>query len=199
MTKVNALHKLYCEYAEQFYNEKIVSGHGNINSSLLLIGEAPGKDEIRLGKPFVGSAGRNLTKFLDILGLGRDDVFITNAIKYRLSRMNEKSGRVINRPAVSDDINKSRGYLLKEIEILNSNCIVTLGNVPLRAVTGNPDKSIGKAHGEMDTIIISGKAFSLFPLYHPASVIYNRSLKDIYIEDIEKLRHIWDGLRGLEV
>lgn len=192
MSKSEQLNILYEDYKKEFAGEEIVLGDGNVDSSLLLIGEAPGKDEVRLARPFVGMAGKNLSEFLEVLGMDRESIYITNAIKYRLSKVNPQTGRVVNRPASKEEINSNRQYLLKEIEIINPRYIVTLGNVPLKAITDDHNISIGTVHGELKTVPISGKEYSLFPLYHPASIIYNRNLKDIYINDIKKLKgSIW--------
>lgn len=190
MSKSEQLNILYEEYKKQFQGEEIVLGDGNADSRLVLIGEAPGKDEVRLLKPFVGMAGKNLTEFLEILGLGRESIYITNAIKHRLSKVNSDTGRVANRPATKEEIKNNRGYLLKEISIIKPEFVVTLGSVPLKAVTGEYDISMGSVHGKLKELELSGAAYKLFPLYHPASIIYNRSLKDVYINDIKKLKDI---------
>ena len=184
------LEAVYTEYRKECEGKEIVVGDGNVNAELLLIGEAPGKDEVRLGKPFVGMAGKNLSEFLEILGLSRDSIYITNVIKYRLSKLNEKSGRVVNRPALPQEIRQNQNYLKKELTIIKPQYIVTLGNVPLRAVTDKMDYTIGEMHGKTHKIMIQDHEYNLFALYHPASVIYNRSLKDTYIEDIQKLKSI---------
>lgn len=187
MNKKYAINDLYKEYVTEFEGEEIVLGEGNLDARLLLIGEAPGKDEVRLSRPFVGMAGKNLDEFLNIIGIDRDLIYITNAIKYRLSKINPKTGRVVNRPATQEDINKNREYLLREIEIIMPEYIATLGNVPLKAVTNRNDITIGEVHGNLISISLHGREYKLYPLYHPASTIYNRSLKDTYIKDIEKL------------
>ena len=188
MSKRKQLDSLYKEYMRLFANEKIVLGDGNENCRLLLIGEAPGKDEVRLSKPFVGMAGKNLNEFLDVLGLQRQDIYITNAIKYRLSKVNPKTGRIINRPASKDEIIQNRDILLREIGIINPEVIVTLGNVPLKAVTGDWNISIGEVHGNINHVKIDDREYKLYPLYHPASIIYNRSLKETYSQDLMKLK-----------
>ena len=76
----------------------------------------------------------------------------------------------------------------KEIEIISPKYIVTLGNVPLRSITGDNNISIGAVHGKLSTIVIDKAVYNLYPLYHPASIIYNRSLKSTYIEDILRLK-----------
>ncbi|MDP4094463.1 MAG: uracil-DNA glycosylase [Bacillota bacterium] len=190
MTKKELLEELYSRYRNSFKGREIVVGGGNTESSLLLVGEAPGKDEVRLSKPFVGAAGKNLNEFLSIVGIERDSIYITNAIKYRLSKLNEKTGRYINRPASRQEIEANRDYLLDEINILKPKIIITLGGVPLKSLIGDFSTVIGEHHGTLRKYSISDREYLLYPLYHPASIIYNRLLKDIYIEDIKNLNQI---------
>lgn len=188
--KSDRLKSLYMCYKKEFPDRKLVFGDGNPYSSVLLIGEAPGKEEIRLSKPFVGAAGKNLENFLYILDVKRSSLYITNVIKYRLSKLNTKTGRIINRPATKTDIKQNRNYILEEIRIIKPKIIVTLGNVAVRAVTGKFNINIGTIHGKMHKIS-SDVVYncSLFPLYHPASIIYNRKLKGIYINDLGILKN----------
>ena len=181
------LENLNEEYRSTFNNEAIVFGDGSVQSKVLLIGEAPGKDEVAQGKPFVGAAGKNLNEFISILNITREDIYITNVVKYRLSKLNAKTNRLSNRPASVMDISINQPWLLREIEIINPSIIVTLGNVPLRAVTNDKSLTIGSVHGKLLDCKINGVDKKLYPLYHPASIIYNRSLKDVYIKDVKEL------------
>lgn len=188
MTKQECLNILYSKYKSEFEDNEIVLGEGNPDAALVLIGEAPGRDEVRQGSPFVGMAGQNLAEFLEVLKVERASIFITNAIKFRLSKINPKTGRKVNRPATRKEIETNRNYLLEEIDIIRPEIIVTLGNVPLKSVTGNYNASIGSSHGKVQKIYIMDREYKLFPLYHPASIIYNRSLKDVYLSDLQKLK-----------
>ncbi|HHX18105.1 MAG TPA: uracil-DNA glycosylase [Clostridium sp.] len=190
MSKLEKLNNLYSEYTKVFSDREIVLGDGNIDSDLLLVGEAPGKDEVLKKKPFVGVAGKNLSEFLHILDIDRRNIYITNVIKYRLSKLNEQTGRVSNRPSTNKDIEDNIEYLLKEINIINPKIIVSLGNVPLKAVSRDMKIKIGDVHGSIKEVVIGELKYNLFPLYHPASIIYNRKLKGIYYEDLEKLKNI---------
>jgi DNA polymerase len=190
MSKTERLNILYGRYKEEFDGKEIVTGDGNPDSSLLLIGEAPGKDEVAQAKPFVGMAGKNLAQFLDVLGLNREGIYITNAIKHRLSKTNPDTGRVSNRPATKEEIDQNRKYIIEEIDIINPKYIVTLGNVPLRSVLRDHKASIGQRHGSINNVDVKDKEYKLYPLYHPASIIYNAALKDVYLKDIENLRQI---------
>lgn len=193
MSKRNELEALYEKYKTVFQGKEIVLGDGNPDARILLIGEAPGRDEVKQLRPFVGMAGRNLSEFLDVLKIKREDIYITNAIKYRLSKVNELTGRIINRPATSAEITESRPYLLKEISIIQPEYVVTLGNVPLKSVAYEKELTIGQSHGQIFTIKIIEEEYKLFPLYHPASIIYKNELKDVYIKDINMLKTLLDA------
>ena len=169
--------------AKEYPERKVVCGDGNINSRVMLIGEAPGGDEEAQGKPFVGKAGRNLMSFLAEAGLNRDDVYITNVVKIRPVRISEKTGKPVNRPPSKDEKDFFSSLLYEEIDIINPKYIITLGNVPLQAVVKDSKALIGDYHGK--EIGIGDKI--LFPLYHPAAIIYNRSLESVYEGDIKRL------------
>jgi len=190
MTKQERLDTLYSKYRNEFEDNEIVLGEGSLDAALLLIGEAPGRDEVMQGSPFVGMAGKNLTEFLEVLEVERASIFITNAIKFRLSKFNPKTGRKVNRPATREEIESNRKYVLEEIDIVRPEIIVTLGNVPLKSVTGNFSANIGSSHGEVQNIDVMDRVYKLFPLYHPASILYNRSLKDVYLSDLQKLKAV---------
>lgn len=190
MSKQSELDELFKNYREEFVEEEIVLDGGNIDSEIMFIGEAPGKDEVKLSKPFVGAAGKNLARFLEILQRTREEIFVGNAIKYRLSKINPKSGRKINRPPTKDEISKNSVYLMKELGILKPKYIVTLGNVPLKMVSADKNINIGNVHGTLTKINMNQEEVLLFPLYHPASVIYNAALEDTCINDIKKLKEV---------
>jgi len=168
----------------EFANRKVVFGEGKINGDIMLIGEAPGGEEDKQGRPFVGSAGKNLNQFLNVLGLKREDIYISNVVKIRPFKLSPKTGKPINRPPDSDELNLFIPYLKKEIDIINPKIIVTLGNTALRAVLDDKSASIGDYHGK----ISHSNNLNIFALYHPASIIYNQSLKEVYNEDLLKLK-----------
>ncbi len=182
------LKMLYKECRSVFAGCETVMGEGSVNAELMLIGEAPGKDEVKESRPFVGAAGKNLDIFISMLGITRAGIYITNAIKYRLSELNAKSGRIRNRPATWEEVERSREYLLREIGLIRPKVIVTLGNVPLRAISGDRKMVIGKEHGVPGEMKYELTDYITFPLYHPASLIYNRDLKPVYDIDIIKLK-----------
>ena len=136
-----------------------------------------------MGRPFVGKAGKNLDHFLDLAGLKREEIYISNVVKYRPTKTG-KSGRISNRPPTREEIELFTPWLLKEIEFIQPELIATLGNVPLKALTSQK-ATIGDMHGR---IISENRAKRpLYALYHPASLIYNRSLTDVYERDVLNL------------
>lgn len=166
-----------------------VFGQGERNARLMLIGEAPGGDEAKAGRPFVGKAGRQLDALLACAGIERDAVYITNAVKFRPT--NVRGARVSNRTPTRTEWRAGLPLLLSEIQTIRPRVIATLGNTPLCALLclAKMDSSvgIGERHGQALGIDIEGRAYTLFPLYHPASVIYNPSLSDVLQSDLCRL------------
>ena len=164
----------------------LVFGEGPKNPKLMLIGEAPGEQESLMGRPFVGKAGKNLDHFLALVGLVRGEIYITNVVKFRPTKTGA-TGRLSNRPPTREEIALFRPWLMAEIARVNPGVIATLGNVPLQAVTDSRI-TIGEAHGRLMTAGETGRP--LFALYHPASLIYNRSLAPVYEQDVRALAEI---------
>jgi len=161
-----------------------VFGEGGHGAKILLIGEAPGADETKLGRPFVGKAGKQLDALFCRFGVMREDAFITNAVKYRPVMRSEKSVR--NRTPHPAEVKAALPLLSREIELIAPRLILTLGNTPLRAVyalAGEKPPAVGAAHGRMLPLEIGGRSLSLIPLYHPASGIYNRALVEVMERD----------------
>lgn len=173
-----------------FAEKKIVFGEGIAAPMLMMIGEAPGGDEEKQGRPFVGKAGKNLSAFLEKVGLKREEIYISNVVKLRPTKESPKTGKAVNRPPSGTEIEFFLPFLLEEIEIISPKIIVTLGNVPLKAVTGDKAAVIGDLHGR-PLPLPDGR--TLFALYHPAAVIYNRALQEVYDEDLGKLRQFLEG------
>lgn len=190
MSKQERLDTFNKSYRDKYINEELVTGYGNIDSDIVLIGEAPGREEVRLGIPFVGAAGKNLDTILYRLGIKKEDIYTTNTFNYRLSRISEKTNGKVNRPATSAEVHAAVCYLEEEIDIISPKYLITLGNVPLKTLTYDYFKPIGDVHGQNLPISILGRDYNLIPLYHPASLIYNRKLEEVYNEDIDKLKVI---------
>ena len=158
----------------------LVFGEGRVGAPVMMIGEAPGEQETLLGRPFVGKAGKNLDAFLEQAGMDRAELYVSNTVKFRPTKRSA-AGRVINRPPTQEEIKLFLPWLLREIELVGPRCVITLGNVPLRALAGRK-AIIGEVHGQL----MPWRDRRLFPMYHPASVIYNPSLKAVYQEDVNR-------------
>ena len=162
----------------------LVFGEGPAQARLMLVGEAPGEQEAMLGRPFVGKAGKLLDAFITGTGLTRAQMYVTNTVKFRPSRVS-KAGRVVNRTPTQEEIAAFLPILKKEIAQVDPTCVVTLGNVPLRALLGEKE-TLGQAHGQLRR----QEDRLYFPMYHPASMIYNPGLKAIFAQDMEKLSQL---------
>lgn len=187
MLKYAKLKKLNNEIAEKFIHKELVLGDGKEDSIIMMIGEAPGAKEVEYKKPFVGSAGKYLDEFLSILNLDKDKLYITNTVKFRPTKEGKRPGTKTNRTPNKNEIEEFKGFLLEEIDIINPKIIVTLGNVPLKTLLNDDEISIGNTHGNKLFIKIKEVEYIIFPLYHPAAVIYRRELKEVYLKDLKKL------------
>jgi uracil-DNA glycosylase family 4 len=181
--RIEQLARKYSELLKEYH--PVVLGNGNMNAEIVMIGEAPGRFEIEQGQPFVGQAGKNLDEFLDVLGLRRQDLYVTNAVKFRPTKAGHTTARLSNRAPTAKEIELFRPMLMDEIAIVDPSIIVTLGNVPLFSLMGTKIK-IGEVHGTI--MEYSGKV--LYPLYHPASIIYRRELEAVYRQDLMRLKEI---------
>lgn len=168
----------------------LVHGEGSLQARVMLIGEAPGEQETLQGRPFVGKAGKNLDGFLEAVGLQRQEIYITNVVKIRPTKVSPK-GSVSNRPPNREELALFTPWLYEEILMVQPRKIVTLGNVALKALAGK-QAVIGACHGQTMAAQVQHQGrqqtFEVFPLYHPASIIYNRALTEVYQEDLQRLR-----------
>ena len=172
-------------------DKPLVLGEGKSDGpALMLVGEAPGETEVVKGRPFVGKAGKNLDEFLQLAGLKREEIFVSNAVKIRPTETGP-TGRKRNRAPNKEELSLFTPWLLREIAAVRPRAIVTLGNVPLRALTDGK-RTVGGCHG---TWMESLAGRPLFALYHPASIIYRRALAPVYEQDVKALAA--DLRRGL--
>ena len=170
----------------------LVLGEGQAHQPcVMLIGEAPGEQEDRQGRPFVGKAGKNLDEFLHVIELNREDIYITNTVKIRPTKTSEK-GRTSNRTPNEEELQRFVPYLLAEIALVQPKYVVTLGNTALHAIHGRK-ATIGECHGQCLTCRAGNAEIQLFPLYHPASIIYNQKLKDVYQADLAALKRVLES------
>ncbi len=177
-------------FRELYVDEQktLVFGEGNEHARVMMVGEAPGEQEVREGRPFAGKAGKNLDEFLALSGLKRDEMYITNTVKFRPVRVSS-AGRTVNRPPTTEEVKLSAPWLMREIGLVQPQVVVTLGNVPLKALLDR-SKTVGALHGQW---IEWKDGIRVYPMYHPASLIYNPSLGAVYEADVLRLA---EAVRG---
>jgi uracil-DNA glycosylase family 4 len=173
-----------------------ITGHGPIPCNILFVGEAPGKNEVEEGKPFVGMAGKTFEEFLNLIGLTRNDVRITNTCYFRPIKLNEsKNGKttISNRPPKKNEINLFKEILDEEIALVDPKIIITLGNIPLKRLSNF--QSIGECHGELHFNEAINR--NIFPMYHPSALTYNMNdeFLKMYSEDWQKLKKVLEQLK----
>ncbi|MFA5001290.1 MAG: uracil-DNA glycosylase [Candidatus Paceibacterota bacterium] len=160
-----------------------VIGEGNHEAKIIFIGEAPGRNEAKTGRPFCGSAGKILDDLLLGVGINRPDVYVTNIVKDRPEN---------NRDPLPDEITIYSPFLDRQINIIQPQVIATLGRYSMGYIMtkfGLADVllPISKRHGkEFQAEADYGKV-SIIPLYHPAAAIYDRSLLATLQQDFKIL------------
>lgn len=157
---------------------QLVFGTGSPDADVVFIGEAPGKNEDEQGEPFVGAAGKFLNEMLASVGLNRDDIYITNIVKYRPPN---------NRDPLPSEKTEFWPYLLKQLSIIQPKIIATLGRHSGQAFL--PSLRISADHGKPKRIKVmrDGKeeAIIVLPLYHPAAALYDGSLRATLLDDFQ--------------
>lgn len=151
---------------------KAVPGEGPSDARVMLVGEAPGFNEDKQGRPFVGAAGRFLEELLAEAGTRREEVYITNVVKHRPPN---------NRDPLPNELTACLPWLERQIEIINPRVIVTLGRFSLG--TFFPGSMISKVHGE----VRQKDGRSYFAMYHPAAALHQEKLRQTLLEDARKL------------
>jgi DNA polymerase len=158
-----------------------VPGAGAASADVMCIGEAPGAREDQLGLPFVGPAGRFLDELLSAAGLSRESVYIANIVKCRPPE---------NRDPQPDEIAACRGYLDRQIELVDPKVIVTLGRFSM--ARWFPGESIGRIHGQAKRI--GGRV--VMPMYHPAAALHRGDLRPVITADFAQLPGLIAAARG---
>ena len=168
-------------YAERVKNKYFpVIGEGSHSAEVMFIGEAPGENEAKTGRPFCGRAGKVLDELLASVGIERQDVYVTNVVKDRPPG---------NRDPFPDEISIYAPFLDRQIEIIKPKVVATLGRFSMQYVMNRYGlewelDSISKLHGK----VFSTKDFKFVPLYHPAAAIYNQHLLETLKEDFKVLK-----------
>jgi len=169
---------LRCELGRTRQN--FVFGSGRHDSDIMFIGEAPGEQEDRTGKPFVGAAGELLTKIIEAMNLKRDDVYICNILKCRPPN---------NRDPRNSEIETCEPYLVKQIELVKPRVICVLGRFAAQTLL--------RSNESMGRLRLTSHSFRGIPViatYHPAALLRNPQWKRPTWEDIKKVRRLSDGV-----
>ncbi len=156
---------------------QVVFGNGNADADLMFVGEAPGANEDRMGLPFVGAAGKLLDKLLDEIGLERQKVWVCNVLKCRPPD---------NRDPLPNEIESCRGYLDRQIELIEPIVICTLGNFSTKLLRADTT-GISRVHGQEEVRLIGPRAVRLYPLYHPAAALYTPSTLEALRTDFRRI------------
>jgi uracil-DNA glycosylase family 4 len=155
--------------------KQLVFGDGNPDADIVFIGEAPGKNEDEQGKPFVGAAGRFLNEMLATIGLEREDIYITNIVKYRPPE---------NRDPLPEEKAAFLPYLQAQLGVIQPVIVVTLGRHSMNCFL--PDLQISKVHGQPKRY--KGQVY--LPLFHPAAALYNGGMRQTLIDDFSRIPFI---------
>jgi DNA polymerase len=161
-----------------------VPGEGPADAEVMLVGEAPGKQEDATGRPFVGNAGRLLDRLLEEAGLRRDEVFITNVLKAR------PPGNRDPRPA---EVEHSRPWLEQQLQLVQPRLLVLLGRHAYEAFV--PGGKISREHGQPREL---GDGRVAFPVYHPAAALRVDALRAELREDFARLPDLLSRLHAGE-
>ena len=161
---------------------KAVPGEGPIHTEIMFIGEGPGANEDKLGRPFVGASGRFLDELLAQAGVTRADVWITNVVKCR------PPGNRDPQPVEIETCTSN--YLDIQIKHINPNIIVTLGRHSMSRFISSA--KITQIHGQMQKV---GKRF-VIPMFHPAAALHQSRLKPMLLEDFAKLPGLLEEARA---
>lgn len=155
-----------------------VPGVGPADARVMLVGEAPGRQEDLQGQPFVGQAGRFLDVLLASIGLARGEVYITNVVKSR-PFIGPPPGR--NRSPLANEIQACRKWLDEELRIIQPEIVAAMGRIAVEYFL--PGKKIAEVHGSPQ----QQGARTILPLYHPALARYGEGPREMLIADFLKL------------
>ena len=178
--ELSKLKKKILKFNRNFPNKNLVFADGNKNSQVMIIGEAPGKTEDKLKKPFVGRAGKLLDELLNRIHLDRTKVYITNVVNYRPDK---------NRKPTSEEINEFKKLLFKHIEIIKPKFLLLLGATASTAVI-NHKGPLSAVRGKWKSTKILNSFYKILTTYHPAFLLRNPNKIKIMIMDIKSIKKI---------
>jgi len=161
-----------------------VIGEGNHQAKIMFVGEAPGLQEAKSGRPFCGASGRILDELLNSVSIKREDVYITNILKDRPPK---------NRDPQKEEIEARVPYLERQIELIKPIVICSLGRYAMEFLMGkfgleDVIEPISKIHGKVFEVEIVSQSIKIIPLYHPAVATYNPNKKEVLRKDFQILK-----------
>jgi uracil-DNA glycosylase family 4 len=156
---------------------QVVFGSGSPTADLMFVGEAPGFHEDKQGVPFVGAAGKLLSKLLEGIGITREDVFVANVLKCRPPG---------NRDPQPEEIEACEPHLWRQIELIQPKLIATLGNFATKLLSGRPN-GITQVHGRPQDVTLGGNSVTLYPIFHPAAALYTPRMLQVLEEDFARI------------
>lgn len=180
--------------------EGFVPSEGGLHPKILLLGEAPGDQEVKQGRPFMGPAGKELDRWLASLGLTREDIYITGVVNSRPFSIG-KTGRKRDRRPNQSEVKKSAPMFDWELAQFPGILLVPMGNASLQRLLGNHAK-IGELHGQLlerpiqqfdqasNSFKLTTAKRKIFPLYHPSYSKRFKNMQTIVDEDSRKLKQI---------
>ncbi len=184
LSQIHEYWKENCQCELKHTGARAVFGHGNPLAKIIFIGEAPGKKEDETGVPFMGAAGKFLNEMLKAIGMKRDDIYITNVVKYRPPE---------NRDPLPLEKEACRAWLTEELNFINPKLIVFLGRHSMSNFF--PNEKISEVHGKLlNKKFEYIKCENFLPLYHPAAALYNGSMRDTLMTDFKKIPKILSKL-----
>ena len=159
-------------------SSKIVFGDGNIESSLMIIGDAPSKKDSELGKPFVGNSGNLLNKMLKAIKIDRKEIYLTNVVNYQLPN---------DRKPEKAEIYKYSEFLKEHISIIDPKILILMGSIAMEALLGSNNK-ISNERGKWKEIIIKQKSYKAIVTFHPDYLLRLPDQKKFSWEDLKIIR-----------
>lgn len=159
-------------------SKNIVLGEGNIDSPIMLIGEAPGEIEDKVGRPFKGESGELLDKMLIAINIKRQNIYTSYAINFRPPE---------DRKPTSPEIKRYSNFLKEHISIIDPKIIILMGSTAMEAVTGINEK-ISSERGKWKEIILNNNTYPLMITFNPSYLIRYPDNKKYSWEDLKKIR-----------
>jgi uracil-DNA glycosylase family 4 len=179
MTKEQKLTYIFDAVKKAYPKKRLVFNDGSPDAEIMIIGEAPGADEEKQGKPFVGRAGKLLNATLEKLGWQRSDFYVSNIVKYR--PQDEFGGTLTPTP---EEIEKFRPALEKEIEIVNPKLIIVLGRIAMAGLGIEGSMSANRGG------VVERNGRRVLVVYHPAAILRNINWEPQFREDLAKVREL---------